>query len=432
MNHKNIFLTGLLSARLGGLEIGNLGNFAIVEPFIDNLKKEFPNHTIRTSFQLSESFEKHKAITCLRDERFWNYGKYTAKETIKDLLKLIVYKISFGKYIGILNSSKLLKEISSSDFVIDFSGDVFGENAKFNVFLEGAAKMFIAYALKKKVFILASSPGPFKKLYKRLLVKYLYNKAQIILNREPISTDLLIELGLKKKITQTSACPSYLFKGNPTDSELELLRKYGIQDKDKLVGFILTGWTLQNAPYNKLPRDNDELAIFADFLIHLYDTYNFKVALMSHGNTTLDNGELAYGNDYYILKQLYEMIPDKYKDRIFLFNELFDAKRAKAVIGNFDALISGRLHGAIAGISQCVPTIVYDYGHEPKAHKLRGFLRLINYEKFLCNPTDLDEMKGLFKHLWTNRAFISETLNKEVSNVQNKALLNFKSIKEYL
>ncbi|WP_430816955.1 polysaccharide pyruvyl transferase family protein [Carboxylicivirga sp. RSCT41] len=432
MDQNKIFLTGLLSARIGGLEVGNLGNFAIVEPFIDNLKKEFPNHSIRTSFQLSESFEQQKEITCLRNERFWNYGKYTAKQTIKDAFKLLLYKISFGSSTKIINSSKLLKELYNADFVIDFSGDVFGENAKFNVFLEGAAKIFFAYALKKKVFVLASSPGPFKKLYKRLIVKYLYNKSEIILNREPISTDMLIELGLNKEITKTSACPSYLFKGNPPSTESGLLNKYGIHNEDKLVGFILTGWTLKYAPYNKLPREEDELTIFVEFLIHLYETYEFKIVLLSHGNTTLDNGDLVYGNDYYILKQLFEMIPEKYKDRIILINEVFDAKRAKAFIGNFDTLISGRLHGAIAGISQTVPTIVYDYGHEPKAHKLRGFLRLINYENFLCNPTDLDEMKSLFNKLWTNRLSIKEQLKEEVASVQSKALLNFKSIKKFI
>ena len=32
-----------------------------------------------------------------------------------------------------------------------------------------------------------------------------------------------------------------------------------------------------------------------------------------------------------------------------------------------------RIHGAVAALSQSVPTVIIDYGHEPKAHKLIGF-----------------------------------------------------------
>ena len=47
----------------------------------------------------------------------------------------------------------------------------------------------------------------------------------------------------------------------------------------------------------------------------------------------------------------------------------------KTIIKNFDMLVSGRIHGAVAALSQSVPTVIIDYGHEPKAHKLIGFQR---------------------------------------------------------
>lgn len=427
---KSIFLTGLLSARVGGLEVGNLGNFAIIDPFIDNLKEQFPGYSVRTSFQLTEPYEKMKGITCLRDDRFWNYGFYTAKKTIKDLGRLFLYKLTKKK--SLLQNSLLLKEIDDAEFVIDFSGDVFGENAKFNVFLEGAAKFYFALALKKKVFVLASSPGPFTTLYKKVIVKYLYNRATRILNREPLSTDLLHNMGFSKELVDTSACPSYLFKGHEPSTEKQLLKESGIEEGDKVIGFIITGWTMPKAPYNKIPRDVDELTVFIDYVKFLYEQFDGKILLMSHANRTDDKGNMDFGNDYYISKQLYELLPKEMHDRVLLLDTILDARRSKALIGNFDLLVSGRLHAAIAGISQCVPTIVLDYGHEPKAHKLRGFLRLINHERFLCDPNDLNGMKKLATQLWDNQDEVRKEIKSEVEKVRVRAMRNFKEIKNYL
>lgn len=434
INKKSIFLTGLLSARVGGLEVGNLGNFAIIDPFIDQLKQEFPHHTIRTSFQLSNPYESEKGIHCLRDERFWNYGLYTAKETVLDFIRVGFFKISklFSKSgkTTILQKSKLLSEILDADFVIDFSGDVFGENAKYNVFLEGAAKLYFSLLLKKKVFVLASSPGPFEKRYKRIIMKYLYSRTELILNREPLTTEILLSMGLPDKLVGTSACPSYLFQGYAPKKTVDLLREQGIKDEDALIGFILTGWNLPVAPYNKIPREETELKGFIDYLKFLHDTFDCKVLLMSHANKTDDIGKMSYGNDYFILKQIYELLPQQYKDRIILLDKVLDARTSKSVIGNFDMLISGRLHGAIAGISQAIPTIVIDYGHEPKAHKLRGFLKLLDYEKFLVAPENLGRLKEVTKEMWETRPNIKTFIKMRVAEVQNASLRNFTMIKE--
>ena len=52
------FIMGLTSSALGGMEYHNLGNYAITEPLIVYLKKEFPNAEISTSIQMSDEFCK--------------------------------------------------------------------------------------------------------------------------------------------------------------------------------------------------------------------------------------------------------------------------------------------------------------------------------------------------------------------------------------
>lgn len=55
---------------------------------------------------------------------------------------------------------------------------------------------------------------------------------------------------------------------------------------------------------------------------------------------------------------------------------IYTPAETKGIISHFDMLVSGRVHAAVAALSQSVPTTIIDYGHEPKAHKLKGLLKL--------------------------------------------------------
>ena len=59
-------------------------------------------------------------------------------------------------------------------------------------------------------------------------------------------------------------------------------------------------------------------------------------------------------------------------DRLFTLNGLYDAAESKRVIGCFDALISGRIHGAVQGLSQGIPTAIIDMAMNREPIKLSG------------------------------------------------------------
>ena len=56
-------------------------------------------------------------------------------------------------------------------------------------------------------------------------------------------------------------------------------------------------------------------------------------------------------------------------------------------------LVSGRIHGAVAALSQSVPTVIIDYGHEPKAHKLIGFAKVVGVQDFVADPCVFSDLK---------------------------------------
>ena len=53
-----ILIIGQTSLHWGRMEFGNIGNYYIIEPFVREIHKNFPNATINTTLQMSDRFCK--------------------------------------------------------------------------------------------------------------------------------------------------------------------------------------------------------------------------------------------------------------------------------------------------------------------------------------------------------------------------------------
>lgn len=269
-----ILIIGLTSSRLGGMEYHNLGNYVIMEPLIEELKRTFPESEIRTSIQMSEEYCKKYNIVSLREKRFYTYSLHTGLKTLADIVKISFWKLSLLAGIKLnllLNSSLLLREINNADLVIDFSGDIYGDNAFWTKFLESNAELIFAKMLNKKTAMIIGSPGPFRSTWRQILAKYNLMRIDLLTNREPLSTDFLEYIGIKGDHIYTTACPSVLFKKEPDENMIDIIKKEGLDNKkDKpLVGLILCGWNMPAAPFNKWPREDREYKSFIDIIDYL-------------------------------------------------------------------------------------------------------------------------------------------------------------------
>ncbi|MBE0447463.1 MAG: polysaccharide pyruvyl transferase family protein [Actinobacteria bacterium] len=435
---RRIFLAGLTSGKLGGMEYHNLGNYVIMEPLIKLMREEFPNSDIITSIQMSDEFCKTFDIVSKRDERFFTYGLKTALTTLADIAKLTAWAIF--KYVtrldlGVLvRSSKLLNEIYRADIVIDFSGDLFGDNSKFNAFLEACAELLFAKVLGKPTAMIIGSPGPFRSTWRFVLAKFVMQRIDLITTREPLSKDFLEYIGIRDNVTST-ACPSFLFeKKRETEVEEDLKFEGLLDQKDKpLVGLILCGWNMREGPFNKWPREDTEYVPFIELINYLIDNLNVRVCIMSHQNATNGDGEIVTGNDHRIINQLMSSIQGKYSAKeVFTLKGIYDAAASKTIIGQFDMLISGRVHGAVQGLSQYIPTAIINYGHEPKAHKLRGFAKLADIEQYVCDPNSSSDMINKVDALWKAREFVKRHLELQAPKIQELARENFKLMRFFL
>lgn len=433
----NILIIGQTSLQWGRMEFGNIGNYYIIEPFVRELHKNFPGANIKTTLQMSFRFSINEKIEVLPMELYYNFSSDKNLDIAKNELHMTEEFLKKGKF---TETTRYIEELLNTDIVIDFSGDLWGDNANFlgeDRFEVGLYKNLIAQKLCKHTFLLAGSPGPFHDQRTKEFAKEVFRGFSAVTNREPISSKMLRKEGFYMSNVKNLACPAFLFepaKGKYIDN---LIKNENIIVEDKpTVGFIVCGWNFIKGPFDKWPRDDSDYEVFATAVEFITNELGARVCLMSHSNgfpIPPNEFKLLHGRDYPIIKQLQKVLNDRgITKNVFTIDGVYDAWATKAIISCFDMLVSGRVHAAVAGFSQCVPTVVIDYGHEPKAHKLLGFATVAGQKNYVSNPAIKSDLILKIKDCWKNKELIKEKLKLDMPLVKEKARENFKLIKKYV
>lgn len=430
----NILVIGQLTLHWGRLEFGNIGNCYIVEPFFRELHRVFPDADIYTTLQMTKEFCEREKIVVLPMDLYYGFDGHELEKAEEEYAQTLKYEMSGNwEY-----KSPYIEAVLASDIVIDFSGDMWGENADIaapNRFLVGLYKNRIAQKLRP-TFMLAGSPGPFEQSEVVEFAKEVFEHFSVVTNRERISRSVLEKAQFATDNVIDCACPSFLFEGNKNVDLNQILDRPLDECNRPLIGLIVCGWNFRVAPFSKWPRDEEEFEPFLEVCEYLSEEMGANVVLLSHSNgfpiPPLEF-ELQHGRDYIVIKEIQRLLDKRgIAKHIYLQQEVLDAWRTKGFISKLDMLISGRLHGAVAGISQCIPTVIMDYGHEPKAHKLRGFAELVELDEYVVSPLESVTIIKIIEKCWKNKEEIEQRLRKKIPVVQQDARKNFDVIKEYV
>src|SRR5690554_4777366 len=116
----NILLIGQCTLHWGRMEFGNIGNYYIIEPFVRELYKVFPDAKIKTTFQMSERFCKDEKVEVLPMEYYYGFNENDFNIAEKE------YKIAkhFAETNELPDTTPYIDAVLDSDLVIDFSGDI--------------------------------------------------------------------------------------------------------------------------------------------------------------------------------------------------------------------------------------------------------------------------------------------------------------------
>lgn len=431
----NILIIGQCTLHWGRMEFGNIGNYYILEPLIRELHKTFPNSHIKTTFQLSERFCKDENISCVPMELYYDFNQNKLSEYLSELAAAQIYSKT-----GVLPlTTQYIEECINSDLVIDFSGDIWGDNANFlgkDRFLSGLIKDRIPQLLNKKTVMIAGSPGPFENQETLEFAKEVYENFDLVTNRESISKDILKNLGFNISKTHSFSCPAFLFEPLSVSDTRNLKINKILDNIDKpIVGFILCGWNFSKGPFDLWPRSDFEYNVFVETIEYISEKLGYHVLLISHSNgfpPPPNKFQLEHGRDYLVSEQVYNILKKRnIASNYSLVTDVLDAWETKTIIGKFDFLVSGRIHGAVAGLSQQVPTVIIDYGHEPKAHKLKGFAIEMGVEECIADPTLENDIINKINLINQNKQAYIEKLSKNIKLVKEKVLSNFEVLNQF-
>lgn len=427
-----ILIIGQCTLHWGRMEFGNIGNFYIMEPFFRLLHETFPNADIKTTFQMSDSFCKREDVECVPMELYygWNDDFNLASRELEIAL-------SYQENGVQTESTPYIDLVKQMDLVIDFSGDIWGDNADFlgdDRFYVGLVKDRVAQIFAKKTAMIAGSPGPFSEGKNLEFAREVFENFDIVTNRESISKGLLEDYGFNTTRTESLTCPAFRFQPSSVN-EIKNFNKVGdiISNERESIGFLICGWNFINGPFDKWPRPDSDYDVFVEALEKFSNEVDADIYLMSHSNgfpIPPADFKLIHGRDYPIMKQLQRILEQRGKAKnIFMLDEVYDAWQTKAILGQFDAVISGRVHAAVGAMSQNVPTVVIDYGHEPKAHKLRGFTESAGQLNYLSQPDEPNDLYNKMLKLWENKEEVKSSLKITIPKVKAKAKENFSSLK---
>lgn len=434
-----ILLIGQCTLHWGRMEFGNIGNYYIMEPLVRELYKTFGTDLqLKTTFQMSERFCQDEGVSVIPMDYYYGWNANDLSLALEELSIANLY----NKTGALVKETPFINEVMQSDLVIDFSGDIWGDNADFlgdDRFLVGLCKDRVAQLLRKKTVMLAGSPGPFNNKEILPFAREVFENFDLVTNREAISINLLKDSGFNIDKVKSLACPAFLFEPTEGEKKEQLLKKEGLLNRNRpIIGFILCGWNFQEGPFDKWPRSDDEYTVFAKAIEYLVNEFDVDVCVMSHSNgfpIPPEDFELIHGRDYPVTKQLQSVVSKRNEidlDRVFSLDGVYNTWDTKAIISSFDMLISGRIHAAVAGLSQHVPTVIIDYGHEPKAHKLNGFAEVAGVLNLVSNPNNADDLKQKLKFCWKNRETISSNLKNKMNEVRMDSKMNFSLLKDLI
>lgn len=132
-------------------------------------------------------------------------------------------------------------------------------------------------------------------------------------------------------------------------------------------------------------------------------------------------------DDRVISKKIYERV--RYKRRVKLISNKYNPEELKGLIGQFELLISSRMHPIIHAISMCTPVIGIDYNF-----KVEELMRRIGLESGVCHIVNWNYADLISKtnDMYSAREKIRKILITESKVMQNYALSNAKLIMNYL
>lgn len=309
---------------------------------------------------------------------------------------------------------------AKADLVLSIGGDVF--SSEYSGLKRHISQMERAFKLKKPVMLFAHSVGPFKSDEEVAVFKDVAKHFALMTVREGLSLKYVQDMRIPKVPLHQTADPAFVLKAADSATLERLWDYYHIPKTGKVIAVSLSQGI---AGYVNSSSQNhaDLLKRFLSQLVRLKDTH---VVFVPHVlERTVGN------NDAMICDQMLRAL--NYPSNVTVLSLQHSTEELKGMIGKCDFLVAERMHAAIAGLSQCVPTLVIGY-----SVKARGILEDV-YPKELVNDylisvTEMDkrDLYATFEIAYAGAQKVQGHMRAVMPDIKKRSLNNFELIEKLL
>lgn len=257
--------------------------------------------------------------------------------------------------------------------------------------------ILLANSLKKDVYILPNSFGPFKGIGVRKLVKKALLKCKLITSRESISTEMMYKY-LNIKVNTYPDLGFFLEK--TTVERKKFVKKYEITDERKVVAITMRPYRFPDSDNPRKSYDNYKLAM-KSFIVWLYKQ-GYMPLIVEH---TLAVHE--HENDGACIEEVTKDINSAFY-RI-VADRTLNCSDLKGIYSNCDYIIGTRFHSVIFSIAEDTPGIAITYG----GNKGEGIMKDIGLQEcsLPINEITYESLKKSFLYLIENEKNIREKIH---------------------
>lgn len=401
-----IFLLNIHSDR-------NAGDLALSRVTVHQLQTNFPDCQITLSMNDLQSYQGdlhalNSITTWISTGKGWNLTRliWLVAATITP----VICRRFFGKaWFGITPRSlrPWMQACLESDIVVGTAGGYYYSTGSGLNLLLTAYSLVLAILAGKPLYFFPQSIGPFKYQWERLVAHWIYTRARIVMVREPISVQYLLDCGIPESKIILLPDVAFGFQGASREAARDWLKAQSIDPENDrpLLGMTVMDWETFAPNFKR--QDVYEGAVTAAIRLFV-DKHRGKVLLLPQtwGPTRGEDDRLKAA-------QVAKRLPE-YRDSIFVIDQPINPELLQAVFGEMDLVIGTRMHSNIFSISRGVPVIPIGY-----LHKSLGIAQMAGLGEWVLDIDRVDALNLIEKleELWMRRQVIRSHLKKVVPNL---------------
>ena len=400
----------------------NAGDVALTHVSLQQIEKYFPECNVKLVLDFPENDSSDYQI--IRSLNSWIKPMDSdgmSRWNITNLLlfipttvfPLLLFRCFNRKYLKFTPRKirRLIQSYLDADIIISKPGGFLYSSGRGLVLIINLYSLIMALVARKPLYLFPQSYGPFFRMWEKLIIRWIFSKAKIIMAREPVSYDLLNSLNIPSSKSFLLPDLAFSYVGKPREFAENWLTEKGINvhTNEPLLGFTVINWGEENKRFQRQEKYENAVVMVARQFI---EQYNGRVFFF-----TQVTGPSYSQDDRIPTRRILARLEDLSKE-VFFIEQPLPPDNLKSLYGSMDIFIGTRMHSNIFALSEGVPVIAIGY-----QYKTMGIMKMLELESWVLDINDLEVEKLLilFQSLWRARDNVREKILRIVPSLKNDA-----------